>query len=147
MIEGIMAEITDEMVKAAFDVLMERVPVGNLFYQDDVYVALQAALSARPASAGVGVDKIMLLLRMIEKAGGEIDASDDDHSLLNYFCDDAEPVDTFNQAVDLGYLSVAHDNRFDSSTATLTDKGTAALLSPARAGSKPAQTAAMGAEK
>jgi hypothetical protein len=51
MIEGIMAEITDEMVKAAFDVLMERVPVGNLFYQDDVYVALQAALSARPASA------------------------------------------------------------------------------------------------
>lgn len=69
-------------------------------------------------------NKIALLLSMINAAGGTIDASDDPHSLLNYFCDDnGRGADTFNQAIALGYLHVAHDQLSETSTAGLTELG------------------------
>lgn len=71
--------------------------------------------------------KIMLLLRMIEAAHGEIDASDNKHSLLNYFCGDYEPTDTFNEAARRGYIRVTHDSRFETSSAMLTESGRHAL--------------------
>ncbi|WP_416192970.1 hypothetical protein [Nitrobacter sp. TKz-YC01] len=71
--------------------------------------------------------KILLLLRMIDAAHGEIDASDEKHSLLNYFCGDYEPTDTFNEASRLGYIRVTHNDIFETSTAFLTESGRAAL--------------------
>jgi hypothetical protein len=64
---------------------------------------------------------------MIDAAHGEIDASDEKHSLLNYFCGDYEPTDTFNEASRLGYIRVTHNDIFETSTAFLTESGRAAL--------------------
>lgn len=74
-------------------------------------------------------DKVMLLLRMMRAAKGEIDATDDPHSLLNYFCDDGEfgDTDTFNKAIELGLIRTTHHDIFETSAAFLTPAGEAAL--------------------
>lgn len=71
--------------------------------------------------------KVILMLKIIDAAGGVVACDDSPHSWLNYFCDDYHPTDTFNQAVDAKFLRVTHDNRFDASTAYLTEAGRAAL--------------------
>ena len=73
--------------------------------------------------------KMLTMLRIIEAAGGEVGCDDSPHSWLNYFCDDAHPTDTFNEACEAGFLRVTHDNRFDASTAFLTDAGRSAISS------------------
>lgn len=74
-------------------------------------------------------DKVLLLLRMMRAAGGEIDATDDNHSLLNYFCDDGEfgETDTFNKAIELGLIRTTFDDICESSRAYLTQDGVAAV--------------------
>lgn len=72
--------------------------------------------------------KVLLLLRMIDAAGGYIDASDDPHSLLTYFCDDRGlETDTLNLAVKDGLIRTTHDDIFETSRAFLTAAGRAAL--------------------
>lgn len=71
--------------------------------------------------------KVMLLLRMIAAANGQINASDDDHSMLNYFCGDFEPTDTFNEAIRLKLIRTEFHDIFETSIAFLTDAGRAAL--------------------
>ncbi len=71
--------------------------------------------------------KVMLLLRMMEAANGRIDASDSRYSLLNYFCGDFEPTDTFNAAREKGLIRTEFNDLFETSTAFLTDAGRAAL--------------------
>ena len=67
------------------------------------------------------------LLHIIDKMGGETDASDG--SWIAAFCDDRDgAADTFNRAINNKLLSVWHDNRFDTSTAKLTPAGRAFLL-------------------
>lgn len=78
--------------------------------------------------AGV-TDKITLLLSMMQAAGGEIDASENPHSLLNYFCDDCgSGSDTFNQAIERGLIKSSFDSMFETSKAWLTDAGRSALV-------------------
>lgn len=74
------------------------------------------------------MSKVMLLLRIVEAANGEIDSSENRHSMLNYFCGDFEPTDTYNAAIDLGYLKNSFNSMFETSEAKLTDAGRAALL-------------------
>jgi len=65
---------------------------------------------------------------MIEAADGYIDASDDPHSLLTYFCDDRGlETDTFNLAIKEGLIRTTHDDIFETSRAFITDLGRAAL--------------------
>lgn len=73
------------------------------------------------------MNKLLTMLAILNAAGGQTEASDSKWCWLNYFCDDVEPVDTFNQAIDAKFIRVGHDDRFDSSTAYLTDAGRAAL--------------------
>jgi hypothetical protein len=72
--------------------------------------------------------KVLLLLQMMDAAGGPISASDHGPCLLNYFCDDTETgSDTFNQAIDAGYVRTEFNSMFESSTAYLTNKGREAI--------------------
>lgn len=72
--------------------------------------------------------KVMLLLKMMDSANGSIDATDNDHSLLNYFCDDRKGnIDTFNRAIDAGLIRTTFHDMFETSEAFLTDAGRAAL--------------------
>ena len=78
-----------------------------------------------------GMAKIMTLLAILKKMGGECDASDDRCNWLNWFCNDGpdrHATDTFNQAIELGYIRTSHDSDTDSSWAKLTAKGMAALV-------------------
>lgn len=86
--------------------------------------------------SGTVPDKVLLLLRMMRAAGGEIDATDDNHSLLNYFCDDDEfgETDTFNKAIELGLIRTTHHDIFETSRAYLTDTGRAAAQRDMEAG-------------
>ena len=75
-------------------------------------------------------EKVTLLLRMIDAAGGEIDATENVHSLLNYFCDDrGSATDTYNLAIDQGLIGSSFDSMFETSRAWLTDAGRAAIRS------------------
>lgn len=81
-------------------------------------------------AAGTLAPKVRLLLQMVQSANGQIDASDHQNSLLNYFCDDnGRETDTFNIAIKSGFIRVTHDSHFDTSTAYLTDVGREAALS------------------
>jgi hypothetical protein len=71
--------------------------------------------------------KMLTMLAILDAAGGQTEASDSKWCWLNYFCDDVEPVDTFNQAIDAKLIRVTHDSSFDTSTAFLTDAGRASL--------------------
>lgn len=78
----------------------------------------------------VGGSKIVTLLAIIDAASGECDASDDPHGWLNWFCDDAPDrhgIDTFNLAINLGYIRTSRDDCTETSTAILTPKGRGAL--------------------
>lgn len=80
--------------------------------------------------AAIRADKVMLLLKMIDAASGEIDATDDSESLLNYFCDDrGNDTDTFNLAIEQGLIRTSHNDIFETSRAFLTDAGRAAIRS------------------
>lgn len=91
------------------------------------------ALVRLPAEGGGGMSEAVFhndpaqalwwFLRMIQAAGGNVDASDCDHSPINVFCSDFEPLDTFNLARERGFISVGHDTRFDTSTAYLLKAG------------------------
>jgi hypothetical protein len=62
-------------------------------------------------------------LRVVAKAGGDIDHDDEG---LARFCDDKSTLtkpDVFNQCHDAGWLVSRHDDRTDSSVAVLTDEG------------------------
>ncbi|UFS77178.1 hypothetical protein LPB73_07320 [Tardiphaga sp. 37S4] len=75
--------------------------------------------------------KMILLLKMIDAAHGSIDASDQSHSLLNYFCGDRDRGDdTFNLVAKAGLIRVTHDSRMETSTAYLTDAGRLAISPP-----------------
>lgn len=68
--------------------------------------------------------RLFLLLQMIGTADGSIDATDHRHNMLNFFCDDrGEGKDTFNLAIEQGFVRVEHNSDFDTSNAFLTDKG------------------------
>ena len=74
--------------------------------------------------------RVIRLLRLIQSVGGRCSASDDvslDPHWLSQFCDDYEPIDTFNQAEVLGLIQVGHDSDSGVSTAYITDAGRAAL--------------------
>jgi len=78
--------------------------------------------------------KLRLMLEIIAAMGGVTGASDfGAPNWLDYFCNDVEPLDTFNQASKGGYLRVTHDSDTDVSMAYLTDAGHAFLATPARA--------------
>lgn len=72
--------------------------------------------------------KVLLLLKMMQSAKGHIDASDNAHSLLNYFCDDrGRKTDTFNLAINAGLIRTTFHDLSESSEAFLTDAGKSAL--------------------
>jgi hypothetical protein len=72
--------------------------------------------------------KVLLLLQMVERAKGEIDTTEHDNSLLNFFCDDrGRETDTYNLAIDAGYLRSSFNDLFETSRAYLTDAGRAIL--------------------
>jgi len=75
--------------------------------------------------------KVVLLLKIIASAGGSIDATDSDYSMLNYFCDDrGKRDDTFNRAINSGYITTTFDSMIETSSAHLTDAGRALVGSP-----------------
>ncbi|MGX1012189.1 hypothetical protein AB7M69_006546 [Bradyrhizobium japonicum] len=89
----------------------------------EVLAALSSDLPQPP-------NKMLTMLAILDAAGGQTEASDSKWCWLNYFCDDVEPVDTFNQAIDAKLIRVTHESSFDTSTAFLTDAGRAALSLP-----------------
>ncbi len=90
----------------------------------EVVAAYNRAMLANRTPAG---NKLLLFLMILDKMGGETDASDNDRHWLNYFCDDSEPVDTFNLASKSGLIRVTHDSDTDVSTAYLTNTGRIAI--------------------
>lgn len=72
--------------------------------------------------------KMLSLLQDLQDAGGRLDASDGPSCEVADYCDDGDP-DTFNRAIALGIVRVTHDNRFDTSTAHITEAGRLALQS------------------
>lgn len=79
--------------------------------------------------------KVILLLKQVASAGGRIDSTDNNHSLLNYFCQDrGKDTDTFNLAIQAGLLRTTFNDMFETSEAFLTDAGRAAIPSDQRQG-------------
>lgn len=76
---------------------------------------------AQPSPDG----KLKLFLSILQSAGGEASGNDDKWNWVNYFCDDAEPLDTFNQASKQKFTRVTHDCDSDNSVVYLTDAGRA----------------------
>jgi hypothetical protein len=73
--------------------------------------------------------RVAMFLEILSAAGGAADASDNPWNWINAFCEGHEgrDPDTFNQAIDLGFVSWSHDSDSDNSTITLTEMGRAAL--------------------
>lgn len=69
--------------------------------------------------------KLRLFLAILADAGGEASGNDDKWNWINHFCDDAEPLDTFNQASKRKFTRVTHDSDTDNSIVYLTDAGRA----------------------
>lgn len=105
-------------VKAA-----EHLDGPTFMHEAEALVAGIQAISSGPQAPS----KLLTMLAILDAAGGVASASDSKWCWFNYFCDDVEPIDTFNQAIDAKFIRVGHDDRFDSSTAYLTDAGRAAL--------------------
>ncbi|MCK1479289.1 hypothetical protein IVB27_32265 [Bradyrhizobium sp. 197] len=109
----------------AIELLIKLQTLGNaevyrLASEAQQMLELPISVSPQPPS------KMLTMLAILDAAGGQTEASDSKWCWLNYFCEDAEPTDTFNRAVDAKLIRVTHDSRFDSSTAYLTDAGRAA---------------------
>lgn len=106
--------------------------------------ALYHAIRERPADALLALDsndgaqrevdgdeKLRLFLSILQSAGGQTSGSDDPWNWINHFCDDAEPLDTFNQASKRKLTRVTHDSDSDVSWVYLTDAGKAFIATPA----------------
>lgn len=76
-----------------------------------------------------GEEKLHLFLSILASASGETSGDDSKWNWINYFCDDAEPLDTFNQASKRKLTRVTHDSDSDVSMVYLTDAGRAFIAS------------------
>ena len=90
-------------------------------WQDMIVAALEAFGAAKARTDS----KLKLFLMILASANGEANASDSKWNWINYFCDDAEPLDTFNQASKRGLTRVTHDSDADYSEVFLTTAGRA----------------------
>lgn len=73
-------------------------------------------------------ERMRWLLRYADACGGMIDAGDWSGNLIGIWCDDrGAGTDTFNLAIEAGYLLFSHDSDTDNSSARLTDDGRKAL--------------------
>ena len=136
--------ITDAMVEAGARVMATRRGIKNCdelitttnagkvpawqFYLQEPRAILEAALSGN--AGAVEADKLRLFLSILASANGEACGSDSKYNWINYFCDDAEPMDTFNQASKRGLTRVTHDSDSDYSVVYLTDAGRAFIAAP-----------------
>ncbi len=68
-------------------------------------------------------EKLRLFLRILVSAGGTTSGNDGPWNWINYFCDDAEPLDTFNQASIQKLIRVTHDSDSDESVVYITAAG------------------------
>ena len=100
--------------------------------RDRIEAAIRAYLPFHSADAGLVEARTWWMLHILNKMGGTSDASDGGN-WFDAFCNDGES-DTFNRAIDAGYIRVGHDSRFDTSTAKITDAGREFLRSQAPAG-------------
>jgi hypothetical protein len=72
--------------------------------------------------------KVLALLQFVAAADGPINASGGPLDMLGHFCEDrVGDIDTFNLAVNSGYLAVNHDSDMDTATARLTAAGVSLL--------------------
>lgn len=76
-----------------------------------------------------GDSRLWWLLHIMKAAGGRAASSDEPGEWIAAFCTDIEgrDPDTLYIAAERGYIAVSHNDMFDSSEATLTQKGRAAL--------------------
>ncbi len=74
--------------------------------------------------------KLKLFLAILASANGRCSGGDYPWNWINYFCDDVEPVDTFNQANDRKLIHVGHDSDSDNSEVYMTDAGRAFIAGP-----------------
>jgi hypothetical protein len=81
------------------------------------------------ASSGFDPARMTMFLEILSAAGGEADASESSWNWINAFLEEHEKryPDTFNEAIDAGYVDWSHDSDSDNSTIRLTATGRAAL--------------------
>jgi hypothetical protein len=70
-----------------------------------------------------------MFLEILSAMGGRSDASEGAYCWTNAFCETHEghEPDTFNRAIDAGYVAFSHDSDTDCSTISITPAGRAAL--------------------
>lgn len=70
-------------------------------------------------------------LKTLVATNGQADATDSKWNPLNVFCDDFQPLDTFNWAIERGFTQSTYDGDYDTGNVYLLDAGRAWLaLSP-----------------
>jgi hypothetical protein len=108
-------------------------PMESEFYNVAVYAAPPSdspGSAHQPQGGDAREDKLRSFLSILAAAGGQTSGNDDKWNWINYFCDDAEPLDTFNQASKRKLTRVTHDSDTDNSVVYLTDAGRAFIATP-----------------
>ncbi len=87
------------------------------------YDAAVAIWNTRAPAQCASDVKLKLFLSILQSAGGQTSGNDYPWNWINYFCDDAAPMDTFNEASKRKLTRVTHDSDADDSVVYLTDAG------------------------